>query len=214
MTNFDELLQTFTNFYELLRTFANFYSIYARAFSLFDWFQAQSVSRMSPSRQDRSWTACLLWCTPLPVEGATSLLYMLHRDSRYHCGGSKQILCVIRELPRVREAVASRPAFIRGIYSTGTAVGAFASQRTKGVQDVTTSRPAFIHPGYVYTYKYIQGLLSAPLRPSERVREAVQSRPAFVRGLYSTYRYCCRRLCVPAKGVREAVALGMCDSDC
>ena len=126
---------------------------------------------MSPSRQDRSWTACLLWCTPLPVEGATSLLYMLHRDSRYHCGGSKQILCVIRELPRVREAVASRPAFIRGIYSTGTAVGAFASQRTKRkgcLLEVMTSRPAFIHPGYVYTYKYIQALLSAPLPTSQR----------------------------------------------
>ena len=118
---------------------------------------------MSPSRQDRSWTACLLWCTPLPVEGATSLLYMLHRDSRYHCGGSKQILCVIRELPRVREAVASRPAFIRGIYSTATAVGAFASQRTKrkGVplrgHDIPTRFHSFIPGMYIHIYTYNTG---------------------------------------------------------
>ena len=53
-------------------------------------------------------------------------------------------------------------------------------------------------------------LLSAPLRPSERGAGGGVLRPAFIRGLY---RYCRRRLCVPAKGVQEAVALGMCDSD-
>ena len=60
----------------------------------------------------------------------------------------------------------------------------------------------------VYT---VQVLRSAPLRPSERGAGGGVLRPAFIRGLY---RYCRRRLCVPAKGVREAVALGMCDSDC
>ena len=52
----------------------------------------------------------------------------------------------------------------------------------------------------VYT---VQVLLSAPLRPSERGAGGGVLRRAFIRCLY---RYCRRRLCVPAKGVQAAVA--------